>query len=56
MDEFRPALLHTEDTPLPLDGALRTIDTTDFASVQYDALLDFLRMADDGATGHAQTS
>ncbi len=33
MDEFRAALLRTDDAPLPLPGALVTVDTTDFATV-----------------------
>ena len=43
MDELRTALLTNEDAPLALDGALYSLDTTDFAAVDYDALLAALR-------------
>ncbi len=43
MNEMRAALLSTDDTPLPLGGALYTLDTTDFTAVDYDALLAALR-------------
>jgi predicted kinase len=45
MEEFRSALLHTDDAPLPLAGALFTVDTTEFATVEYAPLLDALRSA-----------
>jgi predicted kinase len=51
MDEFRPALLRAEDAPLPLEGALYTLNTTDFAAVAYAVALHALRLARDGATG-----
>lgn len=48
MAEFR-ALLAAQDAPLPLPGALFTVDTTDFATLRYAELLAALRMARDGA-------
>lgn len=64
LNEMRPALLRTDDAPLPLAGPLLTVDTTDFATVAYDALLDALRhalldalrLAHDGADGQGETS
>lgn len=55
MDEFRAALLRTDDAPLPLGGALYVVDTTNFALIEYDRLLCALRMARDGAAGPGQT-
>jgi len=43
MDELRAALLTNVDAPLALEGALYTLDTTDFAAVDYDTLLAALR-------------
>lgn len=54
MAEFR-ALLAAEDTPLPLAGALFTVDTTDFAALRYAELLAALRLARAGA-GEADRS
>ena len=59
LDEFRAALLRTDDAPLPLAGALFTVDTTDsaaFGALDYDALLHALRLACDGADGQGETS
>ncbi len=60
MAEFRPALLRADDAPLPLDGALYAVDTTDFAAVAYPALLQSLRselrLARAGAAGQRRTS
>jgi predicted kinase len=53
MDEFRDALLHSAYAPLPLDGACFVVDTTDFAAVAYDRLVQRLRMVKDGAIGPA---
>lgn len=55
MDEFRAALLHTPYAPLPLTGALFVVDTTDFATVDYERLLSELRMVRDGAMTSNQT-
>ena len=49
LEEFRSRLLSVEDAPLPLGGALHSIDTTDFAAIDYPALLNWLRSALDGA-------
>ncbi|HZC06717.1 MAG TPA: AAA family ATPase [Ktedonobacterales bacterium] len=49
MDEFRSALQDGDDAPLPLGGALLTVDTTDFATIAYHSLLNWLRSALDGA-------
>lgn len=38
-DEFRPGLLRGRVDPLSLDGPLVEVDTTDFAALDYDALL-----------------
>ena len=56
LDELRPALLRTDDAPLPLAGALLTVDTTDFASFDYDALRHALCLACGGADGQGETS
>ncbi|HEX8995685.1 MAG TPA: ATP-binding protein [Ktedonobacterales bacterium] len=56
LDIFRPALLHNVDGPLSLDGALQIVDTTDFAMVEYGALLRFVRLAAIGAASDAHTS
>lgn len=55
MDEFRETLLHTAYAPLPLDGALFVVDTTDFATVDYDQLLRSLCLVRDGAITSNQT-
>lgn len=51
LDEFRSRLLSDNDAPLPLGGALRCVDTTDFATIDYHSLLNWLRSALDGAKG-----
>ena len=56
MDEFRPALLRADDAPLPLAGALITVNTDDFAALDYPALLERLRLALDGADDPGGTS
>lgn len=42
LDEFRDLLLGGYIAPLPLDGTLYTLDTTDFATLDYDSLLAVL--------------
>jgi predicted kinase len=49
MDEFHATLLRADDAPLPLSGALFTVDTTDFVTVRYDELLRAVRLIRDGA-------
>lgn len=51
LDGFRSRLLSDDDAPLPLAGALRTVDTTDFNTIDYHSLLNWLRSALDGAEG-----
>lgn len=42
IDEFRAALLRTDDAPLPLAGALCVVDTTDLAAVEYNTILSII--------------
>jgi predicted kinase len=42
-DEFRPGLLRGRLDPLSLDGPLVEVDTTDFAALDYDALITAVR-------------
>jgi predicted kinase len=42
-DEFRPSLLRGRLDPLSLDGPLIELDTTDFAALDYDALVMAVR-------------
>ena len=44
-DEVRPGLLRGRSDPLHLAGPLVEVDTTDFAAVDYDALITALRTA-----------
>lgn len=53
--EFRATLLRVESAPLPLSGALLTVDTTDFATMRYDELLSAVRSVRDGAETTGQS-
>lgn len=56
MDEFRQALARVDDAPLPLAGPIRRVDTNDFATLDYPALLEWLRVALAGADTPGGTS
>jgi predicted kinase len=56
MDEFRRALAREDDAPLPLGGPIRRVDTNDFATLDYPALLEWLRAALAGADAPGETS
>ena len=53
--EFRATLLRVDGAPLPLSGALLTVDTTDFATIRYDELLSTVRLVRDGAETTGQS-
>lgn len=56
MDEFRRALARVDDAPLPLAGPIQRVETNDFATLDYPALLEWLRAALAGADALGGTS
>lgn len=55
-EEFRAALLGLRDAPLPLDGPLCVVETDDFASVDYAAILASVRAAQGTDAANAATT
>ncbi len=56
LDEFLPRLLNAQDAPLPLEGSLIIVDTTDFDTLAYEPVLLALQSVKDGAELAFRTS